>query len=64
MRRSPPAVGGLEGDRSVDRQITEDGQHGAHPIEHAAVHLHHAVVVDDGNLGPFAMHVDTDVDRH
>ncbi|MFF2950459.1 hypothetical protein ACFVVU_03780 [Kitasatospora sp. NPDC057965] len=59
-----PAVGGLERDRGADRQIPDHPEHRLHAVGDVAVDPHRAVLVDHGDLGPLAVHVDTDVARH
>jgi hypothetical protein len=59
-----PAERGLERHWRPRRQIAYQPQERRRAVHHVPVQLHLAVLGDHRHLGPLAVHVDTDVDRH
>jgi hypothetical protein len=59
-----PAERGLERHRRPRRQIADQPEHRLRPVHHVLVQLHLTVLSDHRHLGPLAVHIDTDVDRH
>jgi hypothetical protein len=59
-----PAERGLKRHRRPRRQIADQPQHRLRSAAHVLVQLHFAVLGDYRHLGPLAVHVDTDVNRH
>jgi hypothetical protein len=59
-----PAERGLERHRRPGRQITDQPEHRLRAVHHVLVQLHLSVLGDYRHLGPLAVHIDADVDRH
>jgi len=64
LHQPPPAERRLERSRRARRQAAEHAEDGLHAVGHVPVGEYLANLVDDRHLGPLAVHVDSDVDRH
>jgi hypothetical protein len=64
LHQPPPAERRLERRRRARRQGADHPQDRLHPVRHVPVGQHLAILVDHRHLGPLAVHVDTDIDRH
>jgi hypothetical protein len=59
-----PAECGLERHRRPRGQVADQPEHRLGAVYHVLVQLHRPVLGDYRHLGPLAVHVDADVDRH
>jgi len=59
-----PAERGLERHRRARGQVTDQPEHRLRSVHHVLVELHLSVLGDYRHLGPLAVHIDADVDRH